>query len=107
MWSTVPKFLHDGWARNFLEEVILWNGGNAERSRRNFIQLPKANRAKIMSFFTPYRLIHVYETKILKGRQRRELIKQTPKGKISNSKNYKCRKLVNQIDMNILNLSIK
>ena len=43
------NFLHDGRARN-LKEAILWHGGEAERSKRNFMHLSKANRDKIISF---------------------------------------------------------
>ena len=43
------NFLHDGRARN-LKEAILWHSGEAERSKRNFMHLSKANRDKIISF---------------------------------------------------------
>ena len=42
-------FLHDGRARN-LQEAILWHGGEAERSRRNFISLSKSDRDSLLSF---------------------------------------------------------
>ena len=42
-------FLHDGRARN-LQEAILWHGGEAERSRRNFMSLSKSDRDSLLSF---------------------------------------------------------
>ncbi len=42
-------FLHDGRARN-LEEAILWHGGEAERSRDNFMGLSKEEREALIRF---------------------------------------------------------
>lgn len=44
-------YLHDGRARN-LEEAILWHGGEAQRSRRAFMDLPKADRAAVLQFLS-------------------------------------------------------
>jgi CxxC motif-containing protein (DUF1111 family) len=41
--------LHDGRARGFLE-AILWHGGEGERSREAFRQLPKTDREALMMF---------------------------------------------------------
>lgn len=43
------RFLHDGRARN-LEEAVLWHGGEAEKSRRAFQQLPIADRQALLAF---------------------------------------------------------
>lgn len=42
-------FLHDGRART-LEEAILWHGGEAEKSRESFAQLPAQDRQALISF---------------------------------------------------------
>lgn len=42
-------FLHDGRART-LEEAILWHGGEADKSRQSFKQLPKQDRLALISF---------------------------------------------------------
>lgn len=41
--------LHDGRARN-VTEAILWHGGEAQRSRDGFADLPKADREAIVAF---------------------------------------------------------
>jgi len=43
------RFLHDGRARN-LEEAILWHGGEAAESQRNFARLSKVKRSQVLSF---------------------------------------------------------
>jgi len=43
------NFLHDGRARN-IEEAILWHGGEAEKSKKHFVQLDKEQRMALMSF---------------------------------------------------------
>ena len=42
-------FLHDGRAR-FLKEAILWHGGEAKKSRDQFMQLDKAERERLIAF---------------------------------------------------------
>jgi CxxC motif-containing protein (DUF1111 family) len=42
-------YLHDGRARS-LEEAILWHGGEAEASKRQFMALPAADRAALLQF---------------------------------------------------------
>jgi CxxC motif-containing protein (DUF1111 family) len=42
-------FLHDGRARN-LTEAILWHGGEAQKSRDVFAQMPKATRDDLLKF---------------------------------------------------------
>ena len=42
-------FLHDGRARN-LTEAILWHGGEAQKSRDAFANLPKSTRDDLLSF---------------------------------------------------------
>lgn len=42
-------YLHDGRARN-LEEAILWHGGEAERAKQGFVQLPPDDRAAVLRF---------------------------------------------------------
>ena len=44
-----PYFLHDGRARS-LTEAILWHGGEAEHSKQQFVNLPKADRKAILEF---------------------------------------------------------
>ena len=41
--------LHDGRARN-VTEAILWHGGQAEKSREAFRNLPKADREALVKF---------------------------------------------------------
>jgi CxxC motif-containing protein (DUF1111 family) len=41
--------LHDGRARS-PEEAILWHGGEAERARERFRQLPRETRAALLEF---------------------------------------------------------
>lgn len=43
------RFLHDGRARN-LEEAILWHGGEAEASKKNFMQFKKEDREALIRF---------------------------------------------------------
>jgi CxxC motif-containing protein (DUF1111 family) len=66
MWRTAPlwgigslpavqegaqnaRYLHDGRARN-LVEAIMWHGGEATTSRRNFEQLPRSDRDALLAF---------------------------------------------------------
>ena len=41
--------LHDGRARN-IEEAILWHGGEAEKSKQDFMNLSSENRKQLLSF---------------------------------------------------------
>ncbi|MGY5351004.1 di-heme oxidoreductase family protein [Wenyingzhuangia sp. IMCC45533] len=41
--------LHDGRARN-IEEAILWHGGEAEKSKNQFMHLDKSQRAQLLAF---------------------------------------------------------
>jgi CxxC motif-containing protein (DUF1111 family) len=41
--------LHDGRARN-LEEAILWHGGEAEKSKEKFKNLPRKDRTALIKF---------------------------------------------------------
>ena len=43
------NLLHDGRARN-VTEAILWHGGQAERSREAFRNMPKADRDALVKF---------------------------------------------------------
>jgi len=43
------NFLHDGRAHN-LEQAILWHGGEAEKSKTLFMNLPISGRGKILQF---------------------------------------------------------
>ena len=43
------RFLHDGRARN-LNEAILWHGGEAEASKQQYIDMPKADRDALVAF---------------------------------------------------------
>ena len=43
------RFLHDGRARDLIE-AVLWHGGEAERARDEFKNLPKAERDALLSF---------------------------------------------------------
>jgi len=45
----IPYYLHDGRARTF-EEAILWHGGEAEKSKQQFMQLSKTDRDKLIKF---------------------------------------------------------
>ncbi len=47
--NRAPYYLHDGRART-LTEAILWHGGEAQKSRTQFTQLPKADRDAIITF---------------------------------------------------------
>ncbi|SIS40707.1 di-heme oxidoredictase family protein [Neptunomonas antarctica] len=47
--SQHTQFLHDGRARNLLE-AILWHGGEAEASKRRFMQLTPSNRHHLITF---------------------------------------------------------
>jgi CxxC motif-containing protein (DUF1111 family) len=42
-------YLHDGRARS-IEEAILWHGGEAEKSKQQFMQLSQADRTAILKF---------------------------------------------------------
>lgn len=44
-----PYYMHDGRARN-LNEAILWHGGEAQRSRDQYVNLSKADRAAVQAF---------------------------------------------------------
>ncbi len=44
-----PYFLHDGRARSF-EEAILWHGGEAQKSKQQFMQLNSIQRNQILNF---------------------------------------------------------
>ncbi|RYE23462.1 MAG: thiol oxidoreductase [Sphingobacteriales bacterium] len=44
-----PYYLHDGRART-IEEAILWHGGEAEKSKNQFMSLTKAERNNLVSF---------------------------------------------------------
>ncbi|MBP7769756.1 MAG: thiol oxidoreductase [Aliarcobacter sp.] len=44
-----PRLLHDGRARDF-QEAILWHGGEAQKSKENFMNLPKEKREKLIKF---------------------------------------------------------
>ena len=43
------EFLHDGRARN-LTEAILWHGGEAQKSRDAFANMPKSERDALIAF---------------------------------------------------------
>ena len=44
-----PYYLHDGRA-NTLEEAILWHGGEAQKSKQQFMNLSKADRDRLIKF---------------------------------------------------------
>ena len=44
-----PRLLHDGRARTF-QEAILWHGGEAQKSKENYMNLPKEQREKLIKF---------------------------------------------------------
>ena len=41
-------------ARSTLEEAILWHGGEAEKSKREFTELSSEKRAQLISFYNHY-----------------------------------------------------
>ena len=43
------RFLHDGRARN-LEEAILWHAGEADAAQAAFLELDRAERARLLAF---------------------------------------------------------
>ena len=43
------RYLHDGRARN-LEEAVLWHGGEARSSKKQFTNLSAADRDKLLKF---------------------------------------------------------
>ena len=43
------QFLHDGRARD-LTEAILWHGGEAQKSRDSFANLPQSTRDDLLAF---------------------------------------------------------
>lgn len=43
------RYLHDGRARN-LEEAILWHGGEAQKTKEAYLNLPKADRQQLIEF---------------------------------------------------------
>ncbi len=45
----IPYFMHDGRART-LEEAILWHGGEAEKSKQQFMQMAKDDRDRLVKF---------------------------------------------------------
>lgn len=45
----IPYYLHDGRART-IEEAILWHGGEAEKSKQQFMQLTKTDRDRLIKF---------------------------------------------------------
>lgn len=45
----IPFYLHDGRART-IEEAILWHGGEAEKSKHQFMQLKQSDRSKLIKF---------------------------------------------------------
>lgn len=47
--SGEANFLHDGRARS-VEEAILWHGGEAQKSKDDFMALDKKSRAKLIGF---------------------------------------------------------
>ena len=47
--SGEANYLHDGRARS-IEEAILWHGGEAEQSKKDFMQLDKNSREKVLNF---------------------------------------------------------
>ena len=47
--SGEANYLHDGRARN-IEEAILWHGGEAEQSKKDFMALGKISRQKVLDF---------------------------------------------------------
>ena len=47
----VAYYLHDGRARS-IEEAILWHGGEAEKSKQQFMNLTKTDRDKLVKFLS-------------------------------------------------------
>jgi CxxC motif-containing protein (DUF1111 family) len=47
--SGFELYLHDGRARS-LEEAVLWHGGEAERARESFRNMPSGERAALLAF---------------------------------------------------------
>lgn len=45
----IPYYLHDGRART-IEEAILWHGGEAQKSKEQFMQLTKVDRDRLIKF---------------------------------------------------------
>ena len=43
------NLLHDGRARDVIE-AIMWHGGDADKSRESFRNMPKADRAALVKF---------------------------------------------------------
>jgi len=43
------NYLHDGRARS-IEEAILWHGGEAQKSKEDFMALDKQSRTKVLDF---------------------------------------------------------
>lgn len=44
-----PRLLHDGRARDF-QEAILWHGGEAKKSKENYMKLKKEKRVELLNF---------------------------------------------------------
>jgi CxxC motif-containing protein (DUF1111 family) len=44
-----PDFLHDGRAKS-IEEAILWHGGESKTSKKNFMNLEKSQREKVIRY---------------------------------------------------------
>lgn len=44
-----PYYMHDGRART-IEEAILWHGGEAEKSKQQFMNLSKSDRSELLTF---------------------------------------------------------
>lgn len=45
----IAYYMHDGRART-MEEAILWHGGEAEKSKEAFMDLPRADRDRVVKF---------------------------------------------------------
>ena len=43
------RYLHDGRARS-LEEAVLWHGGEAQRARDAFVEMPVDERRALLAF---------------------------------------------------------
>ena len=43
------RLMHDGRARN-VEEAILWHGGEGQRSKESYMQLPVSDREALLKF---------------------------------------------------------
>jgi len=46
-----PRLLHDGRARNF-QEAILWHGGEAKKTKENYMKIDKESRKKLIKFLS-------------------------------------------------------